>query len=135
MSPQWFKPSGSDVAAFAEFDEAMKAFMTQANVRGGSLALIKDGRLVFARGYTYDEPNSSRIQPTHLFRIASCTKPLTSMAIYQLIEKFNDPSKLSLDSKVESIVRPLLQSQVPNAPKPSNDPKPSDPRQDGIVMR
>jgi CubicO group peptidase (beta-lactamase class C family) len=131
MSPQWFKPSGPDVAAFAEFDEAMKAFMTQANIRGGTLALIKDGRLVYARGYTYDEPNSLQIQPTHLFRIASCTKPLTSMAIYQLIEKFNDPNKLSLDSKVESIVMPLLQSKVPNAPKPSNDPKPSNPRQDG----
>ena len=131
MSSQWFKPAGPDVAVFAEFDAAMQAFMTQANVRGGTLALIKDGRLVYARGYTYDEPHNLPIQPTHLFRIASCTKPLTSIAIYQLIEKFNDPNKLSLDSKIAPIVMPLLQSQVPNAPRPTNDPKPSNPQQDG----
>ena len=66
MSSQWFKPAGPDVAVFAEFDEAMQSFMTQANVRGGSLAIIKDGRLVYARGYTYDEPHNLSIQPTHL---------------------------------------------------------------------
>ena len=125
MSFQWFEPTGADVAAFTEFDEAMRAFMTQTDVRSGSLAIIKDGRLVFARGYTYDEPTSPPIQPTHLFRIASCTKPLTSLTIYQLIEQFNDPNKLSLDSKVESIVMPLLQWKLPKAPKPKTQPKPS----------
>lgn len=32
MSPQWFTPTGSAVAVFATFDDAMQAFMTQANV-------------------------------------------------------------------------------------------------------
>ena len=131
MSSQWFKPAGPDVAVFAEFDAAMQSFMTQANVRGGTLAIIKDGRLVYARGYTYDESHTLPIQPTHLFRIASCTKPLTSIAIYQLIEQLNNPNTLSLDSKIAPIVMPLLQSKVPNAPQPTNNPKPSNPQQDG----
>ena len=69
------------MAVFAAFDDAMQAFMTQANVRGGTLALIKEGRLVYERGYTYDASQTLPIEPTSLFRIASCTKPLTSLAI------------------------------------------------------
>jgi hypothetical protein len=32
MSPQWCTPTGSAVAIFDAFDDAMQAFMTQANV-------------------------------------------------------------------------------------------------------
>ncbi len=100
-------------------------------MRGGTLALIKEGRLVYARGYTYDAPQTLPIEPTSLFRIASCTKPLTSLAIYQWIEKVNDPTKFSLESRIAPMVRPLLQLHVPHAPQPRHDPQPANPQQDG----
>ena len=89
MASQWFKPTGPEVAVFAAFDDAMQAFMTQANVRGGTLALIKEGRLVYARGYTYDAPQTLPIEPTSLFSYC------------QLYETTDESRHLSVDRKSE----------------------------------
>lgn len=79
----------------------MKAFISQNKFIGGTLAVMKDDRLVFARAYTrvrgqVFEP----IKVTSLFRIASCSKPITCVGIYQLLES----KALSLDSKVQDIL-------------------------------
>src|SRR5262249_28883964 len=84
---KWFDPTGQEVKELAVFDHAMKAFMTGNGVRGAAVAVTRNGRLVLARGYTYAEPDYPAVQPTTLFRIASMTKPITSIAVHQLIEK------------------------------------------------
>src|SRR5262245_24202988 len=84
----------------AEFDAAMKAYRTQHDVPGGVLAVEKDGRLVLARGYTWAEADYPVTQPTSLFRIASCSKPITNVAIYQLVER----GALALTDNVQAIL-------------------------------
>lgn len=42
---------------------------------------------VLARGYTWAEAGYPQTQPTSLFRIASCSKPLTSIAVHRAIQK------------------------------------------------
>lgn len=64
---------------------------------GASLAVTRHGRLVYARGFGYaDVEKQEAVQPAALFRIASLSKPITAVAVMQLIAK----RKLKLDDKV-----------------------------------
>jgi len=79
--------TGNAVPQLAAYDAWVQNLMQAGGVHGAQLAIVKDGRLVFARGYTWAEAGYPTIQPTSLFRIASCSKPLTSIAIHRLIQQ------------------------------------------------
>ena len=68
------------------FDNWMKSLMQRLGARSGSLAITRNADLVYARGYNLAEPGYQVTQPTTPMRIASCTKPITSIAIQQLVE-------------------------------------------------
>jgi CubicO group peptidase (beta-lactamase class C family) len=68
----------------------VKKYMDDFNVPGLSIAVMKDGKLVFARGYGQsDKSNGNMVSPNSLFRIASVSKPITSTAIMRLTETTN----------------------------------------------
>src|SRR4030042_1704520 len=79
--PRVWHETGPDVAELSVFDDTMKDFMVSHKVSAGSLAITYEGRLVFARGYTWSKADSPAIEPTSLFRIASLSKPITSAGI------------------------------------------------------
>lgn len=85
------KPAGREWRARGDglegFDRAMEEFVRRHGIRASALAVAKDGRLVHARGYTWAERDYPTTEPTSLFRIASCSKPITSIKIWQLIEQ------------------------------------------------
>ena len=83
---QW-TVTGQDVPELAAVDQMMQTVMRSYDIRGGSVAIAKDGRLVYARGFSWDQPWVEPIQPTTLFRIGSISKSITSIAIHQLIEQ------------------------------------------------
>ncbi|HUG19915.1 MAG TPA: serine hydrolase, partial [Planctomycetaceae bacterium] len=95
----------------SEFDSAMQGYMRKHRIPGGSLAVTFKGRLVHARGYGYaDVGTKEQVTPTSLFRIASISKPITAVAILQLIEQ----DKLSLDDKVYDLLDfAQFESQTP----------------------
>ena len=69
-------------------------FMSNFNVPGASLALVKDGRLVYAKGFgVMDKTTKDPVGSKSLFRIASVSKPITSATLMTIIE--NDPSLLA----------------------------------------
>ena len=77
------------------FDREMTAFMAAREIAGGALAVVKDGRLVHARGYGWaDREREIPATPRSLFRIASLSKPVTAVAIMKLVEQ----GRLSLDA-------------------------------------
>lgn len=92
---QW-TVTGQDVAGFAAIDSEIRDQMTRHNISASSVAITKDGRLVYARGYTWDDPDVDPVQPTSLFRNGSIAKSITSIAIHQLIED----GLLSYDTRV-----------------------------------
>ncbi len=93
--------TGTEVPQLRHFDSLMQSFLDQHSVPGAALALVHDGRLVFARGYGYaDIHNREPATAEHLFRIASISKPVTAIAILQLVEQ----GKLSLDDRVFDIL-------------------------------
>jgi N-acyl-D-amino-acid deacylase len=63
--------------------------------------VVKDGRLVFARGYgNADRDAQTPVQPWSLFRLASLSKPITAAAVLLLVQR----GKLSLDQRVFDIL-------------------------------
>ena len=88
--------TGRQFAELKPFDELMEAFVRDNEIPGASLAVAKDGRLVYARGFGYaDVEKKQPVQPNSLFRIASISKSFTAVATLQLVDKgrlgLNDP--------------------------------------------
>src|SRR5882724_2012814 len=100
--------TGSSFSPFVAFDREIQEFMSARNVPGGALAVLKDARLVYTRGYGWaDRENKSPVKPTSLFRIASISKPFTAVAVLKLVEE----QKLELDAPVWDLLD--LASWVP----------------------
>lgn len=68
-------------AGLGAFDSAMAQIMTARGISCGQLAVVRDDRLVLARGYTLSDDSSLSVLPTSLFRIASLSKPVTAVAV------------------------------------------------------
>ena len=78
----------------APLDEMMLQFIEGHDVPGASLAVSEAGGVVYSRGFGLAELSSrERVQPDSLFRIASISKPITAVAVMQLVER----GALSLD--------------------------------------
>ncbi len=92
---QW-TVTGQEVPELAAIDDMVRNQMVSHGIRAASVAITKDGRLVYARGYTWDRPDVEPVQPTSLFRNGSIAKSITSIAIHQLIED----GLLSYDTRV-----------------------------------
>jgi N-acyl-D-amino-acid deacylase len=86
--------SGAADPRLAAFDKLMTDFLREHQVPGASLAVARNGKIVYARGFGYaDVAKKQPVEPDALFRIASVSKPITSAAVMQLVEC----GKLKLD--------------------------------------
>ena len=89
--------TGPVVPELAPLEAAMTNFLAAHNFEAGTLALMKDSKLVFRQGYGWRDANfTSVIHPDNLFRLASVTKPLTASAIYKLVAE----GKITTGTKV-----------------------------------
>jgi D-alanyl-D-alanine carboxypeptidase len=78
-------------------DNAVQAFMTTYQVPGLALAITKGEKLVYVKSYGLaDKEANEALKPGSLFRLASVSKSITSVAVMKLVENGN----LSLDQKV-----------------------------------
>jgi len=81
-----FTATGAPRPTLENFDDVMEDFMTSRQIQRGSLAVTKDGRLVYNRAFTYDYPGMWDTQTWHRFRIASVSKPITAVAVLKAVE-------------------------------------------------
>ena len=80
--------TGEERQECAPLDELMLDFLKEQDVPGASLAVAKEGRLVYARGFGYaDIEKATPVEPTSLFRIASVSKPITALTVMRLVER------------------------------------------------
>lgn len=102
-------------ANMAKIDNAVNNYISSQSVTGLSLAISKNGRLVFAKGYGSADPTvGEEMSPDQPGRIMSISKPVTSVGIMTLIQK----GLLSKESFVFGANGVLSQYTVP-ANKPS----------------
>jgi CubicO group peptidase (beta-lactamase class C family) len=87
-------------AGFTQFnniDANVNEFMKKWNITGGAVAITKNGKTIYNGGFGFsDAKHGTPTKANDLFRIASVSKPITSLAIMKLVEE----GKLSLDDKV-----------------------------------
>ncbi len=87
----------SDFDSAAKMDSQIESFMRQWGIKGASLAIMKDEKLIYAKGYGWaDQEAGERTDVRHIFRIASISKLITAAAVMKLSQE----GLLSLDSKV-----------------------------------
>ena len=96
--------TGAAVQGFESYDLSIPDFMKKHGIAGGAVAVMRSGKLIYARGYGYaDVETKTPVQPDALFRIASLSKPITSAAILKLVED----GKLSLADRVAPLIADL----------------------------
>ena len=101
VQPPPIVTTGTAVPELASFDRVLTALMGKWGIPGGAIAVVKDGRLVLARGYGYaDAEAKDPVAPNALFRIASVSKPITAVAVLQLAEQ----RRLDLDAKAFALL-------------------------------
>jgi CubicO group peptidase (beta-lactamase class C family) len=93
----WLSNDLSDFRESSLLDSQISNFVRKWGIKGASVAVTKDGRLVYAKGYGYADVEAGKaMEPGNVFRIASLSKLVTAVAIMQLAEQ----GKLDLDDKV-----------------------------------
>ena len=69
-------------------DKLVNKFLKDNKIPGGSLAITRYGKLVFAQGYGKANVAANHdTSPRNLWRIASISKPITAVAIMKLVEQ------------------------------------------------
>jgi len=65
-----------------------RSFIQKEDVPGLSVAMARNGQVVFEQGFGWaDRASGEQVTPQHRFRIASVSKPITSVALFTLIEE------------------------------------------------
>lgn len=82
---------------FAGLERTIRTFMRRWDIAGASVAVSKDGRLVYSKGFGYADVELKKdAEPYSKFRIASISKLVTAVAIMKLAEE----GKLSVTDRV-----------------------------------
>ena len=82
---------------FTQLEKQIDRFMRREALKGASVAVSKEGKLVYAKGFGYaDVETETQVEPHHLFRIASVSKLVTAAGVMKLKEQ----GAITLDTKV-----------------------------------
>ena len=116
-SPLPVTGSGMDI-----FDKAIPELMERWGIPGGAVALVKDGRLLLAKGYGWSDVAAGEpVLPDSLFRTAGVSMPVTAAAPLGLVED----GALDLDDRAFRILGQLGLTEGTDG----------DPRVDNITVR
>ncbi len=87
-----------------KIDAAVLNRMKRWGIPGVSLAIVKDGRLIHAKGYGFSNLSTPRVtDPRDMFRLASVSKPINESLILRLI---HDPNIYNKDG----VTHPTLET-------------------------
>lgn len=97
--------TGATLTAFQPLDNLMRNFLKDNQVPGATLAVSRHGRIYYERGFGYSSLEEKIPMPfASKMRIASISKPITAVAILQLVEN----GKLTLDETFLPHIQKLL---------------------------
>jgi CubicO group peptidase (beta-lactamase class C family) len=97
------RPGGSDAAdprngtTLAAIDAFVEEEMDAQRIPGLALAVVRDGRIVHARGFGEADSSGRAVSPQTPFVIGSLSKSVTALAVMQLVEA----GKVELDAPVQ----------------------------------
>lgn len=87
----------SDSEMFETAEKGVEWFMKNWDIKGASVAVAREGKLLYAQGFGYASLSDSLpVEPYHRFRVASVSKLVTAVAVMKLQEE----GRLSVNDKV-----------------------------------
>jgi CubicO group peptidase (beta-lactamase class C family) len=87
----------SKLEVYSKLDKSFNSFIQKWDLASASVAIAKDGKLLYAKGFGYaNKEDSIQAEPYSTYRIASVSKLITAVGVMILIER----NKLTLDTKV-----------------------------------
>lgn len=87
----------SEIDSLAGLDKEVKAYIRKWEMKGASLAVMRNDSLLYAKGYGWaDEGMQDRMDASHILRMASVSKLITAIGIMRL----QDSGVLSIKDKV-----------------------------------
>ena len=87
----------SDLAQTQRMEQYITRWMARYNIRGASLAIMRDQRLIYCKGFGWaDKEYGDVAEAGSLFRMASASKLITAIGIMKL----RDEGRLTLNDKV-----------------------------------
>jgi CubicO group peptidase (beta-lactamase class C family) len=96
-STAFASPSQATVPDFAAIDAYVKAQMKDIRLPGLALGIIRGDQIIYLKGYGVADPSGRTVTPQTPFSLASLAKPVTALAIMQLVEA----GKVELDAPVQ----------------------------------
>lgn len=89
----------SDFDTFtAGYDRSIPAYLNEFRVPGAAIAIIRNGEVVFVKGYGYaDAANKKPVTPQTGFNIGSISKTVAAWGLMKLVEQ----GKLGLDTPID----------------------------------
>ena len=87
----------SERREFEGLDKEMKRYLRKWEMKGASVAIMRNDSLIFAKGYGWaDEEEEIKMEAGHILRMASVSKLITAIGIMKL----QDEDRLNIKNKV-----------------------------------
>lgn len=87
----------SDHEAYARMERSIRNWMARNNIRGASLAVMRDEKLLYCKAFGWADKEQERTaEAGDIFRIASASKLITAIGVMKLV----DEGRLSVDDLV-----------------------------------
>ena len=87
----------SERREFEGLDKEMKRYLRKWEMKGASVAIMRNDSLIFAKGYGWaDEEEEIKMESGHILRMASVSKLITAIGIMKL----QDEGRLNIKNKV-----------------------------------
>ena len=78
-------------------DSIMRRYLKRWEINGAQLAIMRHDSLIYARGFGFaDKDKQIPMEPSHILRMASCSKLITAVGIMKL----RDMGKIKMSDKV-----------------------------------
>ncbi|MFZ1313844.1 MAG: serine hydrolase domain-containing protein, partial [Chitinophagaceae bacterium] len=124
--------AGFSAERLKRIDHEMNDWIEKGWMQGGTALIIRNGKIVYYKAAGYNDLDSrTPMQKEHIFRIASQTKAITSVAIMILFEE----GKLLLDDPVSKYIPAFKKQQVLDKFNPSDTTYTTTPAKKEITIR
>lgn len=101
--------SGFDAQRMARIDTLLSNYVTEKFLPNAVAMIVKNGQVVYQSAYGYSDVEAKeKISTSHIFRMASQTKAITSVVLMTLFEE----NKFQLDDSIEKYLPQLAHPQV-----------------------
>ena len=102
-------PAGFSAERLARIDKMLQSYVDEGLIPGAVAMVLRDGRPIYQKAVGWaDKEAGRRMTPDTIFRIASQTKALTSVAVLALVEE----GKLSLSDSVGRYIPAFAKTSV-----------------------